>query len=370
MKSKVEPHYDVIIVGGGIAGLGVARALVLKKKKVLILEKPVVGASSVHASGILDPFVDLDFRPEILALTLPAVKKYPAWIRQLESETGMKTGYDKLDLLYLSFSKADEKKLKKFEQIPGVKQKIRVEWLDRESILRMESLVSSEMSGGLCLRGVARVVPLQLMKALRFWLKKKGVIFQKINQSPDLLVENQRTIGIRVGSRSLRASRVVGCMGSWASAEPKRSQFCAPVQPVRGQILIFPRSKPLKVLLHTADGGYLIPWSHGRVLAGSTVETVGFESKVTTEGIKIVSQYAKRLLPELAGVKAVKKWSGLRPRSLTGHPRIGKTRISGYYVANGYFRCGILIGLNAGELLAKAMLTGKTPRELRPFSAA
>lgn len=365
-----EPRYDAIVIGGGFAGLGVARALVLKKKKVLVLEKHVSGASSEHASGILDPFVDLDFRPEILALTLPAVKKYPAWIRQIESETGMKTGYEKHDLLYLSSSRSEEKKLKQFQRIPGVSQKVQVRWLSRGAIVKMESGVSPKVSGGLHLRGVARVIPSRMMNVLRTWLSQKGVTFLSIHKTPDLIIENQRAIGIRLGSRSLRAVQVVGCLGAWAGAQPGSSALHEPVQPIRGQILIYPRKKPLKVMLHTADGGYLIPWNRGQVLAGSTVEKAGFDSGTTKAGMKKVSRYAARLLPELAGVRPVQNWAGLRPRNLVGHPRIGKTGISGYYVANGYFRCGILIGFYAGELLTRLMLTGKTPRELRHFSAA
>lgn len=96
---NLNKPWDAIVIGSGMAGLGVARGLALKNKKVLVLEKKVAGDSTSHASGILDPFVDLDFRPEILALTVPAVKKYPAWIRQIEKASGLSTGYKKYNLL-------------------------------------------------------------------------------------------------------------------------------------------------------------------------------------------------------------------------------------------------------------------------------
>ena len=161
---------------------------------------------------------------------------------------------------------------------------------------------------------------------------------------------------------------MVSCLGVWAGMMKKDSFLHAQMEPVRGQIAVYSRKKPLPVLLHTVDGGYLIPWTHGKVLAGSTVEKAGYKPVVTKQGKKKVGHYAERILPELAGMKPVQSWAGLRPHSLTRMPRIGKTGISGYYVANGYYRCGILIGLYAGELLVRLMETGKTPQELRPFA--
>ncbi len=364
---KVNQPWDAIVIGGGIAGLGVARALVLIKKKVLVIDKPSAGTASPHASGILDPFVDLDFRSEILALTIPSVKKYPVWVREIESLSGLKTGYQKNNLVYVAFTAAEEKNLRRFLNLSGVKRKMSLSWLKPEALRQLEPQISSEVRGGLCLRAVARIIPAQLLKALRRGLELRGVLFLTSNQFPELITEKGKAIGIRLGSRLFLSDCIVGCLGAWAGAENKKSHLFQRVEPVRGQVAIYKRKTPLRVLLHTVDGGYLIPWIKGQVLAGSTVETVGFDSRVTSTGKSRIHCYARRLLPELAGKKPVQSWAGLRPRSLTRSPKIGKTRISGYYVANGYYRCGILIGFYAGELLVQSMESGKTPPELRPF---
>ena len=366
-KALKESAWDAIVVGSGIAGLGVARALVLKKKKVLVLEKKVSGVSTLNASGILDPFVDLDFRPSVLRITIPALKKYGGWINQIENETGFSTGYEKRALLYTAFSKAEEVKLKRFLHIRGVQKIMRVKWLERGEILRLEPGVDSQVRGGLFLPEVARVLPVKLAKVLRAWLIKQGVVFRTITASPRLITQENRTLGIRVGSRSFRAETVVGCLGAWACVEEKKTGLHQPVQAVRGQLAVYRRNKPLKVLLHTADGGYLIPWVPGRILAGSTVEKNQFQAVTEKQGMRQIHRHAVKMLPELADSNPVKFWSGIRPKSLSGSPRIGKTAVSGYYVANGYYRCGILVGVYAGELLARLILTGKTPVELQPF---
>ncbi len=368
-RANAEPFvWDAVILGGGIAGLGVARALVLKKKKVLVLEKPVKGMSSSHASGILDPFVDLDFRPEILQLTIPALQAYGRWIKQIENATGQSTGYEKRPLLYTAFTKKDETLLKRFLKIRGVRARMDVRWLDRESVLLCEPGIDPQVRGGLYLPDVARVLPAKLMRTLKAWLKQQGVVFKTCPSQPRLIVRENRAVGIRLGSRSFRTERVVGCLGAWARTEDKRTGFYQPVQAVRGQLLIYKREKPLQVLLHTADGGYLIPWAQGRVLAGSTVEKNEYSAKLSGSGIQKIHRYASRLLPELAMAKPEKGWAGIRPRSLSGSPRIGKTALSGYYVANGYYRCGILVAVYVGELLAQLMLSKRVPQKLRPFA--
>ena len=366
-KALKKSAWDAIVVGSGIAGLGVARALVLKKKRVLVLEKPVRGASSPNASGILDPFVDLDFRPSILRMTIPALKGYGRWIKKIENATGLSTGYEKRPLLYTAASKAEEIKLKRFLHIRGVRQVMCVRWLERDEILRLEPGLDLRVRGGLYLPEVARVLPAKLMRTMRVWLKRQGVIFQSVSAAPELLVKKNRTLGIRAGSRSFRAEKVVGCLGAWARLEEKQTGLRQPVQAVRGQLAVYRRKKPLKVLLHTADGGYLIPWAKERVLAGSTVEKNQFDAITDKQGMNQIHRHVIRMLPELADASPIQSWSGIRPRSLSGSPRIGKTTVSGYYVANGYYRCGILVGVYAGDLLVRLMLTGKTPVELQPF---
>lgn len=369
MRREQRDHkkWDAVIVGGGIAGLGVARALVLKKKKVLVLEKPVKGISSSHASGILDPFVDLDFRSEMLQLTIPALQSYGQWVRQIEKETGQPTGYEKKPLLYVAFTPKDEVRLKRFLKMKGVQRQMRVRWLSREEILKFEPGIDPRVRGGLCLPDVARVFPAQLMKALRSWLKLRGVTFKSCRSSPQLVTHKNCAVEIRLGSRSFMSEQVVGCLGAWAQKEDKTSGFHRSVQGVRGQLLVYKRKTPLRVLLHTTDGGYLIPWTEGYVLAGSTVEKNKFSTQLSSVGIQKIRRHACRLLPELSRSKPVNGWVGIRPRSLSGRPQIGKTNISGYYVANGYYRCGILIAVYVGELLADLMRSHKVSQKLQSF---
>jgi glycine/D-amino acid oxidase-like deaminating enzyme len=67
----------------------------------------------------------------------------------------------------------------------------------------------------------------------------------------------------------------------------------------------------------------------------------------------------------------VRAWAGLRPASQDGLPILGP--LPGYdnaWVAAGHYRNGILLAPITGKLMAEAILSGKAPPQLKPFSPA
>jgi glycine oxidase len=50
-------------------------------------------------------------------------------------------------------------------------------------------------------------------------------------------------------------------------------------------------------------------------------------------------------------------------------PVLGRCDIDGLFIATGHFRNGILLAPITAELMAKMMVTGEEPEEIRPFSA-
>lgn len=333
--------YDVVILGGGIAGLGVAIPLARAGKKVLVLErKNLKGQSTPAAGGILDPVLEMHPKHPLLPLCLKAAHEYPSRIRGLMRRTGMDVGYKKTGMFYAAFNAAEKKILKKREAWQK-KSGLRVRWLEPAQILKREPALAKNIVGGIEYSDIARIQPKKLHQALRRDAELAGVHFSSDS-------------GLAEGSI------VVNALGSWAGL--KR----LPIQPVRGQIEIIRSGLKIKTILHTVNGGYIVPWDPGTYLLGSTVEFAGYKPKVTAMGLKSIRKRTEKLVPALRGAKTVETWSGLRPFSKTGLPIIGLTA-PGHYLACGYYRSGILIGMTAGELLAKNILTGKTPPLLRPF---
>jgi len=344
-------RYDVIVLGMGIAGLSVAIPLARRGRHVLVMgRKGMPGQSTGAAGGILDPFFDVGPRRTLVDLRLQAFFRYPAFIRQLEAQTGIRVRYVKTGLLQVAKSRKEIAVLKKRFRLER-KTKVKVRWLERADLLRLEPGLSKHVCAGLHYPEVGKVNPLRLHQALVKRAKKLGVIIHK---------------GAGLSSASLKGPRIVNALGSWAGRYDHFGVH-VPVVPARGQILLMRGKLNLSHIVHSLDGGYIVPWENGEYLLGSTVEFVGYRPRVTRRGVRDIRRKVECLLPAAHDLRIRKSWAGLRPYPADGLPLIGETAVSGYYMAAGYYRSGILIGPYGGELLAKMMMSGKIPTCLKPF---
>ncbi len=74
--------------------------------------------------------------------------------------------------------------------------------------------------------------------------------------------------------------------------------------------------------------------------------------------------------PLLAGVDLdmrTQEWVGSRPCTPDGLPLIGRTASPRVFVAGGHGMWGITLGPVTGQLVAEAVITGRSPAELAPF---
>jgi glycine oxidase len=113
---------------------------------------------------------------------------------------------------------------------------------------------------------------------------------------------------------------------------------------------------------------YLIPRSDGRLLAGATLEDVGFDKRTVPETIQGLRRAALALLPALENARVLEDWAGLRPGTPDNLPILGATPVPGYFVATGHFRDGILLAPATARVMAQ-VIGGRSPEfDLGPFS--
>ena len=84
------PLDDVLVVGGGIIGLAIAREAARTGMRVRLLEKGEIGReASAAAAGLLGPQLGADHADPLLALGLASRDLYPAFAREVEEESGI-----------------------------------------------------------------------------------------------------------------------------------------------------------------------------------------------------------------------------------------------------------------------------------------
>src|SRR3989442_15394308 len=85
-----KPVDDLLVVGGGIIGLAIAREAARTGMRVRLLEKGEIGReASAAAAGLLGPQLGADHADPLLALGLASRDLYPAFAREVEEESGI-----------------------------------------------------------------------------------------------------------------------------------------------------------------------------------------------------------------------------------------------------------------------------------------
>jgi len=354
-------------MGTGIAGWGAAIALAKAGRRVLIVgRKGVRGESTPAAAGILDPVLEMSPRNPLLALGMKAFREYPGRLRALRRATHLDLGYARTGMLCIAFTKEEEKELKvrmRWQKRAGMP----VVWKDRTGLVKIEAALNPRARGGLFYPAVGRIQPKKLLAGLRRYAKELGISVIDHRRGSSVRIEKGRAAGVRIGRAFFQAPVVVNAKGSWAGVGHKRRRRL-PIVPARGQILTLKSARlKIRTIVHSLDGAYVVPWGKNQYLLGSTVERVGFKPYTTRRGLQSILARCDQLIPGIRLFKYADTWAGLRPFPKDRLPLIGPTSVSGFYLAAGFYRSGILIGCLAGELLAQGIIRGKMPGLIRPF---
>src|SRR5436190_22568576 len=85
--------HEVVVVGAGVIGLTIGWRAAQRGMRPLVLDagEPAQGATGV-AAGMLAPVTEADFGEEaLIELNLSAARSYPAFVAEVEAESGEAT---------------------------------------------------------------------------------------------------------------------------------------------------------------------------------------------------------------------------------------------------------------------------------------
>src|SRR6187401_1439989 len=95
--------HDVIIVGGGVIGLSIARELAGRGRSVLVLDRGNPrDATSWAAAGMLAPQSETDSPSSFFDLCLASARLYRDWANRLHEESGVDPEYADSGLLFVA----------------------------------------------------------------------------------------------------------------------------------------------------------------------------------------------------------------------------------------------------------------------------
>jgi len=362
---------DIVIAGGGVIGLSIARELALRGARgVTVVERGRFGKeASWAAGGILAPQVEADRPDDFFKLACASRDLYPAFSHALANETGVDVQLDQSGTLYLGFTEDDEHEMRRrFDW--QTRAGLRVEWLSDEGARRLEANVSPNVRCALRFADDWQVENRKLTEALLASNQRLGVQLIGNSEVRSVRIEDGRVTGIETATTFIDAKTVVIAAGAWTSEIGTTANSSAvQVEPVRGQMLCFQTEPAFARHVIYSSRGYLVPRHNGRLLAGSTTEHVGFDKAVTDEGTVSIKSMAFEIAPGLKSVAIVDSWAGFRPHAPDDLPVLGPAAdIDGLFYATGHYRNGILLAPITAETIADAVIDETSSRWLDIFS--
>ncbi|HEY0907130.1 MAG TPA: FAD-dependent oxidoreductase [Methylophilus sp.] len=317
---------SAVVVGGGIVGCMTAMQLRQQGFAVTVVERNIIaaqtsGESSWAGAGIAFPLLPWFYQDVVNQLALAGARAYPAVSAELFAETGIDPECTRSGMLI---------------QPPFDAQQA-VDWCQRvglEYALQGDDLWIPE---------VVQIRNPRLLQSLKAWLLKHGVTLREQTQLLPLQETDAPITGWQTTTgETLSADVFVVTSGAWSFELLKQTTASLDIKPMRGQMLLYQMSPGLLPHILYRDGFYMLQRRDGHLLAGSSLEDVGFDTGVTEHMRQEMQYKAEAMLPALGGQPIIKHWSGLRPGTPHNIPTIGRhPQIENLYLNTGHFRYGV-----------------------------
>lgn len=354
---------DCIIVGGGVIGLLTARQLFLEGVDVLLLEKgPLGGESSWAGGGIVSPLYPWRYSDAVNVLAECSKKIYPELAKNLFEETGSDCELINSGL----FTVTDKDK----EIINWAKKwSVDARFInDYETIHEIENSVGEAVDKGIWMPDILQIRNPKFVKALKASFDYLSIPYQEHSAVEEIIVENNKASGVRTKQKTFFADKVIIASGAW-SAQFSVTQSSVDVLPVKGQMIMYKGEPDQVKRIILSEGHYIIPRKDGRILAGSTLEKIGFDKTISLSALDELHQAAIKLVPLLDKLTVERQWAGLRPGTDQGIPYICQhDDIDGLYIHAGHFRNGIVLGAASAELMADIILARQPWCDASPYT--
>ena len=317
----------IVVVGGGIVGCLTALNLAQRGCQVTVVERNQIaaqtsGESSWAGAGILFPLLPWFYKDAVNQLAMAGANLYPTICDELKRETGIDPEYTQSGI-----------------QIqPPFDETAAIDWCKSYQIPIFKN------SNGLLLPTIAQVRPPNLLQALKQRLIQQNVALLE-NTQLQPLQNVQKIDGWKANNGAvLAADAYVVTSGAWSFELLKDTAAGLNIKPMRGQILLYDLSshQDLPANIIYQDGFYLVLRRDGYLLAGSTLEDVGFDTTTTETMRQQLQIKAEQVMPSLKYAAIRKHWSGLRPGTPDNLPTIAQhPSIKNLYLNTGHFRYGL-----------------------------
>jgi sarcosine oxidase subunit beta len=367
MSSEQTQIADVIVVGGGIAGIAVARELATDHEVVVIEKDQVASEASGLAAGLIGLRATY---PDI-----PAISDYAADFFESYDGTGQ-FSYERREYVRLIPPEAE---VNVHKEVSTADDGHAGTFLSPGEVQRRHRRVNTAAFAGAieypAAPGHGWLDPFTFATTMRDDAEARGATIHTETSVTDLIVEDDRVVGVEMSGGTIRAPLVIVAAGWW-TPRLLDDYVELPVQPYRTQCIVLDPGEDVSNLPMGSlpeEHLYWRPEQNGDLLVGGwsfPVDTPNSASQTEDEAFRDhVAAIVPQIFDGMDEAGFVNGWAGVDAATPDTHPIIDTPPNAprGLVVATGFHGRGVMTSPITATAVRSLVTNEDTPFPLDPF---
>ena len=359
---------DVVIVGAGIGGLAIARELLARGvRDIVIVERgyPGSGATGRNVARIRA----MQLTEPLTHVARACQDKYD----RMGDDLGFNVLFYRLGYAWVLY---DTDEVDRMREIVAMHHRIGVRSAllsPEDTLRRLPVLVGGEPVAGAVLNDDAIVHHDAVVWAHLEHLAGRGVRLFPETTVRAITVGDGGVEAVETDRGRISTRVVVNAAGGWSGELNALAGVLAPNRPLRREVLVtapLRRSIDAAITFYRPMEGWFNQTLRGEVVMGvvDPDEPEGLDQASSPAFLRRTASVITRKAPALADATVIRQWAGMYDISPDHLPLVGPTRqLEGWWQANGWSGRGMLLAPYLAELLATRLATGVAPERLEMF---
>ena len=357
--------HDLAVIGGGLVGSAIAWGAARLGADVALLDEGDVAFRAARGNfGLVWVQSKGDGLPPYAHWTRWSAALWPDLAADLSTATGIDVALRQPGGLHFCLDEAEmEQRAAMIRRMHNASGDIGTRLLDRGDVAAMVPGLGPDVQGAAFCPMDGHANPLLLLRALQAGFQLQGGAYLPGARIERIASRNGDFI-IEAGAARVVARRMVIAAGLGSAALAPLVGLSMPVRPLRGQIMVTERLRPLldRPTVHIRQTG------EGSVMIGDSHEDVGFDDGTTVPEMQRIAARAVATFPVLRQAQIVRHWGALRVMTPDGAPIYEQSvRYPGAFAATCH--SGVTLAGAHALALAPAILAGALPDELGVFGS-
>jgi len=365
MKKKA----DVVIIGGGVNGCGLAYNLVKKDLDVIVFEKNYLssGATGSCGAGIRQQWST----HENAELAMKSVKIFEKLSKELGEDIELRQGgylivvHDKEELL-------QSEKNVKMQKTLGIPVKIISTKEITEIVPILDIKGINAIAATFCPTD-GHANPFKTTFAYANAARKYGANIFTHTTVIDIKTKKKQVCEVITDKGSIKTDFIVNAAGISSKEICDMVGIKIPIKPVRKEIMATERLQPLfeAMVISFKDGIYFSQQHEGQIVGGIPIpeQKFGYKTTPTVSFLQHMSKTITRYAPVLKHVNMLRHWTGFYDVTPDARPILGETKdLKGFIHCHGFSGHGFMLSPMVTKILCEYIVEGKTSEILESLS--